>query len=121
MLKLYPIAGCLCNNKYLFNSMFSVKQLANSFQNLDFRSVLFCFINVNNFIQKISFSLKNFSIKKSYIHSKICFHSKDLFSFKNFIFIQKLYFHSITFQFVYAGMVEQPRDCMISTSGGRVL
>ena len=49
------------------------------------------------------FLFKSFSfIQKSYIHSK---------SF----FIQKLYFYSITFQYVYADMAGQSHDHVIPT------
>ena len=44
---------------------------------------------------------------------RLKFHSKSIYSYKNHDFIQKLYFPSITFQYMYTEMTEQSRDHMI--------
>ena len=57
ILILYSITGCLFNNdtfiQYVFHSV-----IINSFYNLDFTSVLCCFFNFGNFIQKVHFHSK---------------------------------------------------------------
>ena len=44
---------------------------------------------------------------------------KNVIFIKKLTFIQKLYSHSITFQFVYTGMEEQSRDRIILTDNNR--
>ena len=74
----------VCNNGIFTGQYVFNSIFINSFYNLGFRSVLFYFIL-----------------------------SIPIISFKNIIFIQKLYFHSITFQFVYIGLTGQSGDRMI--------
>ena len=83
---LCSITACLYNNgifihQYVFDSI-----IINLSDNLDFPSVLYSFINFNIFIQKFR------------VHSKILVSLKNVISIQKFIFIQKSYIHSITFQ-----------------------
>ena len=84
ILSLYSITGCLCNNDIF---RFSDSIIINSFYNLDFPSVLCCFIIFNIFHSKISCSFKTFSsIQKCYIHLKTYFLSKTLRIFIQYLF-----------------------------------
>ena len=110
ILILYSITACLCNNNIFIQQHVFDSVIINLFYKLDFPSVLCCFSNFDNSIQKFHFHSKPwlcYIIWKCYIHSRTYFHSKTLYSFNN---------SSVC---IYTDMTEKSRNCMISTYKNR--